>query len=147
MRRSLGISNEAHMAGMRAAAPGRYEYEVESAIEAVYLKNGAMKPGYESIVGSGPNGTVLHYNESSRKMDAGDLLLVDAAGSYQGYTGDITRTYPVNGTFTPRAAGDLRARPRRAGGRDQGGEGRQPDVGYHGGVRRRDQGTDCSGSG
>jgi Xaa-Pro aminopeptidase len=101
LRRSLKISNEAHMAGMRAAAPGRYEYEVESAIEAVYLKNGAMKPGYESIVGSGPNGTVLHYRDSSRKMEAGDLLLVDAAGSYQGYTGDITRTYPISGTFTP----------------------------------------------
>jgi Xaa-Pro aminopeptidase len=101
LRRSLGISNEAHMAGMRAAAPGRHEYEVESALEAVYLKNGAMKPGYESIVGSGPNSTVLHYRESSRKMEPGDLLLVDAAGSYQGYTGDITRTYPVSGTFTP----------------------------------------------
>jgi Xaa-Pro aminopeptidase len=101
MRRSLEISNEAHMAGMRAAAPGRHEYEVESAIEAVYLKNGAMRPGYDSIVGSGPNGTILHYNESSRKMEPGDLLLVDAAGSYQGYTGDITRTYPVSGTFTP----------------------------------------------
>jgi Xaa-Pro aminopeptidase len=101
LRRSVSISNEAHMAGMGAAAPGRYEYEVESAIEAVYLKNGAMKPGYESIVGSGPNGTVLHYRESGRKMEAGDLLLVDAAGSYQGYTGDITRTYPINGTFTP----------------------------------------------
>jgi Xaa-Pro aminopeptidase len=101
LRRSLEISNEAHMAGMRVAAPGRHEYEVESAIEAVYLKNGAMKPGYESIVGSGPNSMVLHYRESSRKMEAGDLLLVDAAGSYQGYTGDITRTYPVSGTFTP----------------------------------------------
>lgn len=100
MRRSLKISTDAHLAGMRAASPGRYEYEVESAIEAVYLKNGAMKPGYDSIVGSGPNGTVLHYNESSRQMQNGDLLLVDAAGSFQGYTGDITRTYPVNGTFT-----------------------------------------------
>jgi Xaa-Pro aminopeptidase len=100
MRRSVKISSDAHMAGMRAAAPGRHEYEVESAIEAVYLKNGAMKPGYDSIVGSGPNGTVLHYNESSRQMQNGDLLLVDAAGSFQGYTGDITRTYPVNGTFT-----------------------------------------------
>jgi Xaa-Pro aminopeptidase len=100
MRRSLEISSEAHRAGMRAAAPGRYEYEVESAIEAVYLKNGAMRPGYESIVGSGPNANILHYRESSRRMEPNDLLLVDAAGSYQGYTGDITRTYPVSGTFT-----------------------------------------------
>jgi Xaa-Pro aminopeptidase len=100
MRRSLEISSEAHRAGMQAAAPGRYEYEVESAIEAVYLKNGAMRPGYESIVGSGPNANILHYRESSRRMEPNDLLLVDAAGSYQGYTGDITRTYPVSGTFT-----------------------------------------------
>lgn len=100
LRRSLKISSDAHMAGMRAAGPTRYEYEVESAIEAVYLKNGAMRPGYDSIVGSGPNATILHYTESSRQMQPGDLLLVDAAGSYQGYTGDITRTYPVDGSFT-----------------------------------------------
>ena len=107
---------------MRAAAPGRHEYEVESAIEAVYLKNGAMKPGYDSIVGSGPNSTILHYNESSRKMDAGDLLLVDAAGSYQGYTGDITRTYPSAARSRASPARDLRDRPRRAGGGNQSGK-------------------------
>ena len=101
MRRSLTISNQAHKAGMREATPGRYEYEVEAAIEQVYLQNGAMSWGYPSIVGSGPNATILHYNKSSRKMEPGDLLLVDAAANYQGYTGDITRTYPVSGTFTP----------------------------------------------
>lgn len=101
LRRSLEISSEAHVAGMRAAAPGRYEYEVEAAIEGTYLRHGAMSPGYPSIVGSGPNATILHYNESSRRMEDGDLLLVDAAASYQGLTGDITRTYPVNGTFSP----------------------------------------------
>ena len=53
-----------------------------------------MRPGYDSIVGSGPNATILHYVESSRQMQPGDLLLVDAAGSFQGYTGDITRTTP-----------------------------------------------------
>jgi len=100
LRKSVSISSDAHRAGMKAAAPGKYEYEVEAAIEEVYLRNGAMSWGYPSIVGSGPNATILHYGKSSRKMEAGDLLLVDAAGSYQGYTGDITRTYPVNGTFT-----------------------------------------------
>ena len=80
LRRSVEISSEAHRAGMRAARPGVFEYEVESAIEAVYLKNGAMSWGYPSIVGSGPNATILHYSESSRKMEEGDLLLVDAAG-------------------------------------------------------------------
>lgn len=100
MRKTVAISSEAHRAGMKAAAPGRFEYEVEAAIEAVYLRNGAMSWGYPSIVGSGPNATILHYSKSSRQMQPGDLLLVDAAANYRGYTGDITRTYPVNGTFT-----------------------------------------------
>ncbi len=100
LRKSVKISNDAHRAGMRAAAPGKYEYEVEAEIEAVYLRNGAMSWGYPSIVGSGPNATILHYEKSLRKMEPGDLLLVDAAGNYQGLTGDITRTYPISGTFT-----------------------------------------------
>ncbi|MGH9373108.1 MAG: aminopeptidase P N-terminal domain-containing protein, partial [Vicinamibacterales bacterium] len=100
LRKSVSISSDAHRAGMKAAAPGKFEYEVEAAIEEVYMRNGAMSWGYPSIVGSGPNATILHYSKSSRKMESGDLLLVDAAASYQGYTGDITRTYPVDGTFT-----------------------------------------------
>jgi Xaa-Pro aminopeptidase len=98
---SVDISSEAHIAGMRAARPERFEREVESAIESVYLARGAMAPGYPSIVGSGPNSTTLHYSASSRRMNEGDLLLVDAAANYQGQTGDITRTYPVGGRFTP----------------------------------------------
>ena len=101
LRRSVEISSEAHRAGMRAAAPGKFEYEVEAAIEETYLRNGAMSWGYPSIVGSGPNATILHYRSSRRRMESGDLLLVDAAANFEGYTGDITRTYPVNGTFTP----------------------------------------------
>ena len=100
LRRSVTISAAAHVAGMKAARPGRFEYEVESTVEQVYLSNGAMTPGYPSIVGSGPNATVLHYQASSRQLQDGDLLLVDAAASYKGLTGDITRTYPVNGRFT-----------------------------------------------
>lgn len=106
LRRSVAISSDAHKAGMRAAAPGKWEYEVEAAIEEVYLRNGAMSWGYPSIVGSGPNATTLHYQKSSRRMEDGDLLLVDAAANYQGLTGDITRTYPVNGRFT-RAQRDI----------------------------------------
>jgi Xaa-Pro aminopeptidase len=101
LERSGVISSDAHIAGMRAARPGRYEYQVEAAIEHVYLENGAMSWGYPSIVGSGPNATILHYQASNRQMQDGDLLLVDAAGSFQGYTVDITRTYPINGTFSP----------------------------------------------
>ena len=100
MEQSAAISGDAHKAGMRTARPGRFEYEVEAAIEHTYLSRGAMSWGYPSIVGSGPNATVLHYNASGRKMEDGDLLLVDAAGNFKGYTVDITRTYPVNGRFS-----------------------------------------------
>jgi Xaa-Pro aminopeptidase len=100
LRKSVDISSAAHRAGMRAARSAKYEYEVEAAIEEVYLRNGAMSWGYPSIVGSGPNATILHYQKSTRRMEPGDLLLVDAAASYQGLTGDITRTYPIDGRFS-----------------------------------------------
>jgi Xaa-Pro aminopeptidase len=100
MQESASVSSEAHMAGMKAARPGAYEYEVEAAIEFVFKKNGAFDWGYPSIVGSGPNATVLHYQKSTRQMKDGELLLVDAAGFFKYMTVDITRTYPVNGRFT-----------------------------------------------
>jgi Xaa-Pro aminopeptidase len=100
LRKSGEISSEAHKAGMRAAIPGAYEYAVTSAIEGVFRLRGAMGWSYPSIAGSGPNATVLHYNSGRRRMDAGDLMLVDAAASYQYYTVDITRTYPVSGKFS-----------------------------------------------
>jgi len=100
LQESANVSSEAHMAGMKAARPGAYEYEVEAAIEYVYKKNGAFDWGYPSIVGSGPNATTLHYEKSSRQMQDSELLLVDAAAFYKYITVDITRTYPVNGRFT-----------------------------------------------
>ena len=117
LRRSVEISAEAHIEGMKAARPGRWEYEVEAAIEYWFLKNGALSPGYASIAGSGPNATYLHLLESTRRMQAGDLLLVDAAGNFQGLTGDITRTYPVSGRFTAeqRALYDLVLTAQQAG--------------------------------
>jgi Xaa-Pro aminopeptidase len=100
LARSLEISGEAQMAGMRAARPDAYEYEVEAVIEAVHRSRGAISWAYPSIVGSGPNATILHYTESSRQMKAGDLLLVDAACAYEYQAADITRTYPVSGRFS-----------------------------------------------
>jgi Xaa-Pro aminopeptidase len=99
--KSLEISSEAQMAGMRAAHPGAFEYEVKAAIEAVHRGRGAVSWSYPSIVGSGPNATILHYPDSERQMQNGELLLVDAACNYQYMSGDITRTYPVNGVFSP----------------------------------------------
>jgi Xaa-Pro aminopeptidase len=100
LTRSVEISNEAHLAGMRAARPGAYEYEVKAAIEAVHRGRGAVSWSYPSIVGSGPNATILHYPGGERQMQAGELLLVDAACNYGYMAADITRTYPVSGTFT-----------------------------------------------
>ena len=80
--KSLAISSDAQMAGMRAAHPGAFEYEVKAAIEAVHRGRGAVSWSYPSIVGSGPNATILHYPDSDRQMQAGELLLVDAACNY-----------------------------------------------------------------
>jgi Xaa-Pro aminopeptidase len=101
LAKATEISGEAQMAGMRAARPGAYEYEVKAAIEAVHRGRGAVSWAYPSIVGSGPNATILHYPDADRQMQAGDLLLVDAACNYEYMSPDITRTYPVGGTFTP----------------------------------------------
>src|SRR5262245_53396342 len=85
---------------MRAARPGAYEYEVQAAIEAVHRGRGAVSWAYPSIVGSGPNATILHYPDSGRQMKDGDLLLVDAACNFEYMSPDITRTYPINGRFS-----------------------------------------------
>jgi Xaa-Pro aminopeptidase len=99
--KSVDISGEAQMAGMRAARPGAYEYEVKAAIEAVHRGRGAVSWSYPSIVGSGPNATILHYPGGDRALQPGDLILVDAACNYAYMAADITRTYPVSGTFSP----------------------------------------------
>jgi Xaa-Pro aminopeptidase len=101
IEQSARISSDAHLAAMRAARPGAYEFEVEAALEAVFVSRGATGWSYPSIVASGPNATTLHYTTSRRRMADGDLLLLDAAANYQYMTVDITRTYPVNGRFTP----------------------------------------------
>src|SRR5262249_4464645 len=98
---SLEISSDAQKAGMKAAHEGAYEYEVKAAIEAVFRSRGAQSWSYPSIVGSGPNATTLHYPSSDRQMLQGELLLVDAACNYEFASGDITRTYPITGKFSP----------------------------------------------
>jgi len=100
MRRAAAITREAHLGAMRLAAPGRYEYEIEALIREVFRKNGAERLAYSPIVGSGPNATVLHYHTNRRKLTEGDLLLIDAGCEYDYYASDVTRTFPVGGTFS-----------------------------------------------
>ena len=97
---------------MQVAQPGRYEYEVEAEILRVFRAHGAERPAYGSIVGSGPNATILHHRRNDRRMHEGDLLLIDAGAEYGYYASDVTRTFPVSGQFSGRAARGLRHRAR-----------------------------------
>ncbi|HWQ31873.1 MAG TPA: Xaa-Pro aminopeptidase [Blastocatellia bacterium] len=100
LRTAARISAEAHIAAMKACRPGMYEYELEAIIEYVFRKNGASAPAYGSIVGSGFNSTILHYNTNTKQIADGDLVLIDAGAEYEMFAGDITRTFPANGQFT-----------------------------------------------
>jgi Xaa-Pro aminopeptidase len=100
-RRACEISRDGHLEAMRYARPGTYEYQVQAAMEFVFRQAGSPRNGYPSIVASGPNACILHYSENSRRMSDGDLLLIDAAAEYGYHSSDITRTFPVNGRFTP----------------------------------------------
>ncbi len=102
LRRAVDISVAGHIAAMRAARPGMYEYELEAALEDGFRRNGADRLGYPSIVGSGPNSTTLHYDVNRRRTENGDLVVIDAAAEWGQYTADVTRTFPINGKFTPR---------------------------------------------
>ena len=101
LRRAVDVSARAHVEAMKAVAPGCGEYEIQSLLEGTFRRLGGDRPAYGSIVGSGPNANVLHYMADSRVMRAGELLLIDAASSFDHYAADITRTMPVSGTFSP----------------------------------------------
>jgi len=102
LRRAVDISVAGHVAAMRAARPGMYEYQLEAVLEEGFRSNGADRVGYPSIVGSGPNSTTLHYDVNRRRTEDGDLVVIDAAAEWGQYTADVTRTFPINGKFTPR---------------------------------------------
>jgi Xaa-Pro aminopeptidase len=101
LRTAVEISSRAHEAAMRAIRPGIRENEIQAVMEAEYRKLGADSPGYSSIVGSGPNSTVLHYPAGTREARSGEVVLMDVSAYYDGYTADITRTVPVDPTFSP----------------------------------------------
>lgn len=100
MERAAAIAARAHRDAMALAAPGRWEYEIEAAIDRRFRKEGASGPSYPSIVASGRNATVLHYNENRARIAVGDLVLVDAGCEFGGYASDITRTFPASGRFS-----------------------------------------------
>lgn len=100
MQASADIAAEAHCEAMKAVRPGMQEYQIEALIEQTFRRHGASGPAYTSIVGGGPNATVLHYINNDGELRDGDLLLLDAGAEYKGYASDITRTFPINGRYT-----------------------------------------------
>lgn len=100
MREAAAITEEAHLRAMKLTKPGMREYEIDAELIHIYRKHGCERPAYESIVGSGPNATILHYRAGNRIMNDGELVLIDAGCEHEYYASDVTRTFPVNGRFS-----------------------------------------------
>ncbi len=101
MRHSAKIAAHAHTRAMRYVRVGQMEYEVEAEFLHEFYRSGAQAPAYTSIVAGGANACTLHYNANNSVLKDGDLLLIDAGCELDGYASDITRTFPINGKFTP----------------------------------------------
>jgi Xaa-Pro aminopeptidase len=101
MRRAIGISNEAHNAVIHDARAGWHEYEIQAEAENIFTKNGAEYTAYPCIVGSGPNSVILHYETNRRQTKPGDFIEMDMGAEYHGYSADVTRSFPIDGKFTP----------------------------------------------
>ena len=100
-RKAIDITVRAQHDAISAIRPGMNEFEIQALIEYTFRRNGADRPSFASIVGSGPNSTALHYSANDRFMRAGDVVVMDIGASYRGYAADVTRTVPVSGTFSP----------------------------------------------
>ncbi|MCP9337452.1 Xaa-Pro aminopeptidase [Stutzerimonas xanthomarina] len=101
MKQAADISARAHIRAMQASRPGLYEYHLEAELDYEFRKGGAKMPAYGSIVAAGKNACILHYRENGALLKDGDLVLIDAGCEIDCYASDITRTFPVNGRFSP----------------------------------------------
>jgi Xaa-Pro aminopeptidase len=102
LTKAIEASIDAHFAAMKMMRSGLYEYQVAAKMVEIHSEAGCETEAYSPIVGSGINSTVLHYNKLDRKIDGGEIALLDVAGQYSGYAADITRTIPADGKYTPR---------------------------------------------
>jgi Xaa-Pro aminopeptidase len=100
LRKAADLTAEGHFAAMRDGIDGRCEHQVQAEIEYAFRRRGAAGPGYGTIVAAGVNSTILHYRAGDAVLRDGQVCLVDAGGEYGLYTADVTRTFPVSGTFT-----------------------------------------------
>jgi Xaa-Pro aminopeptidase len=102
MQRAIDVTAKGFAAVVKAIRPGMNEFDVQEAIEHAYRTGGARQTAYGTIAGAGFNSTVLHYRANDQKLVAGELICIDSGAAYQGYSADITRTYPISGRFTKR---------------------------------------------
>lgn len=101
MRRAVAIAASAHRRAMQVCRPGLREYQLEAELLHEFMSAGSRAPAYPPIVGAGANSCILHYTENNAILNGGDLVLIDAGAEFEGYASDITRTFPVNGHFSP----------------------------------------------
>lgn len=101
MRQAARISVEAHVRAMRQCKYLQHEYELEAELTYEFSRQGCRSVAYDAIVGGGENACVLHYTDNNQRLHPGDLVLIDAGGEYENYAADITRTFPINGKFSP----------------------------------------------
>jgi len=99
-RRAIELTWKGLMRAIKMCAPGRFEYELEAVLDGEFRRRGGDGPAFETIVAGGKNATVLHYQENEDRLNTGEMVLIDAGASYQYHCADITRTIPVDGTFT-----------------------------------------------
>jgi len=102
IQKATDASIDAHLAAWRTIKPGEYEYQIAAVMVETYMNEGCRRSAYAPIVASGPNSSTLHYSRNSRRMDAGDVTVMDVGAECDNYASDITRTVPVSGKFTPR---------------------------------------------
>jgi Xaa-Pro aminopeptidase len=102
LKEAIDLSLDSHFEAMRMMRPGLYEYQIAAKMVEIHAMGGSEAEGYAPIVGAGPNSTVLHYDKLLRKIEDGDIVVLDVGAQYSGYSADITRTIPANGKFTPR---------------------------------------------
>jgi Xaa-Pro aminopeptidase len=102
LKQAIELSLDSHLEAMRMMRPGLYEYQVAAKMVEIHAMGGSEAEGYAPIIGAGPNSTALHYDKLSRKIEEGDIVVMDVGAQYSGYSADITRTIPANGKFTAR---------------------------------------------
>ncbi len=101
IRNAVDITVRAQREVIPTIKPGMNEFELQALIEYTFRRNGADRPSFSTVVGSGPNSTTLHYNQDDRFIGSNDLIVMDIGASFKGYAADVTRTVPANGTFSP----------------------------------------------